>query len=200
VSRSSALDGLKAMVAARAPALVPADDATLVARHRAGDGAAFDELYHRHARYVAGTVYRLMGGRGERAELADVMQETFLVALESLPDLRQPECFRAWLVGIAVRRVRRRLDKQARASMLRRLLLAGAPQASDPAARTPVSELERALAELPPRLRIPWILHHVEGETLPSVASLEGVSLATVKRRIARAEARVQRRTHGDAR
>jgi RNA polymerase sigma-70 factor (ECF subfamily) len=63
-----------------------------------------------------------------------------------------------------------------------------------------VSELERALAELPPRLRIPWILHHVEGETLPSVASLEGVSLATVKRRIARAEARVQRRTHGDAR
>jgi RNA polymerase sigma-70 factor (ECF subfamily) len=186
-------------VATRAPALVPADDATLVARHRSGDRAAFDELYHRYARYIAGTVYRLAGGRAERSDLADLVQETFLAALESLPDLRQPECFRTWLVGIAVHRVRRRLDKQARGSTLRRLLLAGAPRSSDPAEYAPVNELERALDQLPAKLRIPWILHHVEGETLPDVASIERTSLATVKRRIARAEARIRRRTHGGA-
>jgi RNA polymerase sigma-70 factor (ECF subfamily) len=189
-------DRLHAEVVARAAEIAPADDATLVARHQAGDRAAFDELYHRHARYVAGTVYRLLGGH---AELADVLQETFLAALESLPDLRRPECFRPWLVGIAVRRVRRRLDKQARGAVLRRLLAAGAPAASDPADRSPADELQHALAGLAPKLRIPWILHHVEGETLPCVAEIEGVSLATVKRRIARAEARIQRRMHGEA-
>jgi RNA polymerase sigma-70 factor (ECF subfamily) len=183
-------------VAARAAVLAPADDATLVARHQAGDQAAFDELYHRHVKYIAGTVYRLMGGHGE---LPDILQETFLAALESLPDLRHPECFRTWLVGIAVRRVRRRLDKHARTTMLRRLLSAGAPKASDPGDRMPVDDLGSALAGLAPKLRIPWILHHVEGETLPSVATIEGVSLATVKRRIARAELQIQRRTHGDA-
>jgi RNA polymerase sigma-70 factor (ECF subfamily) len=160
-------------VAARAAVLAPADDATLVARHQAGDQAAFDELYHRHVKYIAGTVYRLMGGHGE---LPDILQETFLAALESLPDLRHP-----------------------RTTMLRRLLSAGAPKASDPGDRMPVDDLGSALAGLAPKLRIPWILHHVEGETLPSVATIEGVSLATVKRRIARAELQIQRRTHGDA-
>ena len=178
-------------MAPRAAVLLPADDATLAARAKAGDRAAFDELYGRHARYIAGVVFRLMGDRGE---LADVVQESFLAALESVHRLRHPEFVRTWLVGIAVRRVRRHLHRRTRTETLRRLFSPGVVATSDPTERAPVDELRRALDGVPPQLSIPWVLHKVEGETLPEVARIEGVSLATIKRRIAAADAEIERR------
>lgn len=169
---------------------LPPDDATLVARFAEGDRGAFDALYNRHVRYVAGVAYRLLG---DDAELNDVLQETFLAALETLGTLRKPERVRSWLVGIAVRRVRRRLRKRARGAFARRLFGSGAASVSDPEARADVDALAEALQRIAPRYQVPWVLHHVEGETLPSVAALEGVSLATIKRRIARAEAEIRR-------
>ena len=49
----------------------PADDEALVAALRAGDRHAFRRFYHRHSRYVAGTVYRLLGNDHE---LDDIVQ------------------------------------------------------------------------------------------------------------------------------
>lgn len=161
-----------------------ATDAALVARFTDGERAAFDELYDRHVRYVAGVAFRLLG---DRSELNDVLQETFLAALETMDKLRKPESVRAWLVGIAVRRVRRRLSRRARWSFVRQLFGAGAPIASHPEDQSPADELARALQRLAPKFQTPWVLHHVEGETLPVVAQIEGVSLATIKRRIRRA-------------
>jgi RNA polymerase sigma-70 factor (ECF subfamily) len=166
------------------------DDATLVARFCAGERAVFDVLYHRHAACVAGIAYRLLS---DRAVVTDVVQETFLAALESIDRLRRPEAFRTWLVGIALRRVRRRLYQQSRRALLGRIFSAGAPAASDPETRAPADELRRALATIDPKFRLPWILHHVEGETLPAVAEMEGISLATVKRRIAEADEQIRR-------
>lgn len=177
-------------MASAPPKLVPPDDATLVARFAAGDDDAFDELYNRHVRYVAGVAYRLLR---DEAELNDVLQETFLAALETMGQLRQPERVRAWLVGIAVRRVRRRLHKRTRWAFVRRLFGAGAPTASNPEERAHADELAEVLSSIAPKYQTPWVLHHVEGETLPVVAEIEGVSLATVKRRIARAESEIRR-------
>ena len=70
------------------------------------------------------------------------------------------------------------------------------PTASDPRMRQRVHELYDALHTVPPKLRIPWILHVIEGETLPDVSRLCDISLATAKRRIAEAGARVERRLH----
>lgn len=69
-----------------------------------------------------------------------------------------------------------------------------APRASDPRDRQPVDELSDALARIPEDVRIPWILHRIEQLSLPEAAAACEVSLATVKRRIADAEARLQRR------
>ena len=60
-----------------------------------------------------------------------------------------------------------------------------APHVSDPHIRQRVQELYEALEALPAKLRIPWTLHVMEGETLPDVARLCDISLATAKRRIA---------------
>jgi RNA polymerase sigma-70 factor (ECF subfamily) len=69
-----------------------------------------------------------------------------------------------------------------------------APRASDPRDRAPVDELYDALSRVPADLRIPWVLHRVERLSLPETAAACEVSLATVKRRIADAEARIERR------
>lgn len=178
------------LVALRLAHTAPEDDAALVARFVAGEREAFDQLYDRHVRYVAGVAFRLLG---DQSELNDVLQETFLAALETMDRLRRPERVRAWLVGIAIRRVRRRLYKRARWTFVRRLFGAGAPAASDPDDQARADELGDALSSVDPKFQTPWVLHHVEGETLPAVAEIEGVSLATIKRRIARADTEIRR-------
>ncbi len=172
---------------------VPEDDALLVERARGGDERAVAQLYKRHARYLAGVVYRLMG---DELELDDVVQETFLALRDQLAELREPERVRFWIVRVAVRSAQKRMERRRRRF---RLLSSQPPPpvASDPALDEDLRALFEALSTLPPELRIPWALHKIEGQTLPEVADLCEVSLATVKRRIADADARLERRLHG---
>jgi RNA polymerase sigma-70 factor (ECF subfamily) len=170
----------------------PSDDAEILERARRGDDAAFGAFYARHARYVAGVVYRLLGSDGD---LDDLVQETFVDASHGLAGLDHPEHVRSWLATITVRRVARLLERRRRWRWLGGQMGALSAKMSDPAARQPVDELYDALDRLPPDLRIPWILSRIEEEPLPEVARICGVSLATVKRKIASAEERLRRRT-----
>jgi RNA polymerase sigma-70 factor (ECF subfamily) len=171
---------------------VVADDATLVAQVLRGDERAFGALYRRHASYIAGVAYRLMGGD---AELDDVVQETFVDASRAMAQLEDPAGVRGWLVRIAVRRVHKRFAKRRRFRWLLGEAAHVAPTTSDPRAAGELDALYQALERLAPDLRVPWSLHHIEGETLPEVAAICGVSLATVKRRIAEASRWIERRT-----
>jgi len=173
-------------------------DADLVARALAGDRWAEEALFRRHVAAVAGIATRLLGRR-EDAE--DIVQDTFATALESLSALRDAGAVRAWLVQIAVRKAHRRFRRRkiARALGLDRAtddatLELLASDAADGEARAELRGVDRALAELPVAERMAWMLRHIEGESLEGVASACGCSLATAKRRIARADARV--RTH----
>src|SRR5258706_5932 len=88
------------------------------------------------AALVAGSlplVYNI-GGRALNgpADVDDVVQETLMRVVRHLPDLREPEAFRSWLVAIAVRQVRdRELDR--RSAQHRRADLDGGPEPADPA-------------------------------------------------------------------
>lgn len=175
----------------RFPAPVAADDAALVAQARAGNDRAFEALYRRHVRYLAGVTYRLLG---HDAEVDDVLQEAFLDAAGALSELRDPGELRAWLARIAVRRVYRKLARRRRWRWLQAAVEVVTPNVSDPHARQRVQDLYEALASLPAKLRVPWTLHAVDGQTLPEVARLLEISLATAKRRIADAQARLDRR------
>lgn len=169
-------------------------DEELVARVLRGDAMAFRELYGRHCRYVAGVVHRLMG---DDADLEDIVQDTFVRAAERLGTLRTPSQVRPWLVTIAVRLTHSRLTRRRRRSFIRQQLLGAAATVSDPRDRAPADELYSALDKVPDKLRVPWILHRVEGQRLEDVAQACGVSLATVKRRIADAQVRIDRRLGG---
>lgn len=73
-------------------------DAALVARVRAGDVAAFADLYRAHAPAVAVAVRANLTGSDA---VADAVQEAFARALERLDLLRDPTRFRPWILAIA---------------------------------------------------------------------------------------------------
>jgi RNA polymerase sigma-70 factor (ECF subfamily) len=166
-------------------------DAALVRRARAGETQAAADLYRRHVAYVLGMSVRMIG---TRADGEDVTQEAFAIALERLDSLADPAAFRAWAAQIAVNLIRKRIRRHQLARLLG--MDRGTPDATLEAlatshgnaeARAELALLDVALGRLPANQRVAWMLRHVEGEELETVARLTGCSLATVKRRIARA-------------
>jgi RNA polymerase sigma-70 factor (ECF subfamily) len=175
-------------------------DAELVERALEGNAWAEEALYRRYAELVIGTAKRLLG---DADDAADVAQDSFLVAFEKLDTLRDASTFKTWLMQIAVRNVHRRFRRrrlfrwlgmdQPDESALELLVSPGAP----PEVRVDLATLGAVLSKLPPSLRLPWMLRHVEGHELTEVAALCDCSLATAKRRISAAEERVAKRFGG---
>jgi RNA polymerase sigma-70 factor, ECF subfamily len=172
-------------------------DADLVRRALERDAWAEEALYRRHAARVLGLAKRMLGSR---EEAADVAQDAFLTAFERLSALRDASTFKTWLMQIAVRYVHRRfrrrrllkwlgLDGDSDETSLEALAAPDAPLE----VRAELARLGRVVAGLPPALRVPWLLRHVEGHELTEVAALCCCSLATAKRRIGAAQARVSR-------
>jgi len=171
--------------------LAVAASAAEASAHARAELSDFESLYAKHARYIAGVVHRLMGDDGE---LDDIVQETFVDAIDGLARLEDPTAVRAWLVTVAVRRTHRVLARRRRRMMFAFWSADYGPRSSDPRDRAPVDDLYDALSRVPAELRIPWVLHRVEHLSLPETARACEVSLATVKRRIADAEDRIERR------
>ncbi len=178
---------------ARLAEVQPGDE-VLVSRILRGDSDAFRVLYRRHARYVAGVIVRICG---DDTELDDIMQDTFVRVAQRLDSLRDPSRVRPWLVTIAVRMTTERLERRRRRGRLQRAVAPHHPQMSDPRQQARADELYAALDQLPPKFRVPWMLNRVEGQALDDVAVACDVSLATVKRRIAEAQIRLDRRLGG---
>ncbi len=181
------------VMALAARVMTDPSDEELVARVREGNEAAFSALYRRHARYVASVVYRLLGSD---SNLEDIVQETFVIGLRRLHSLREGQALRRWLTTIAIRRVKRDLARRYKRRELDEELSQTMPRVSEPGAREEIHALYEALNQLPEKLRIPWVLHHVEGETLPAVAELTDTSLSSAKRHIGAANDRLRRLGH----
>jgi RNA polymerase sigma-70 factor (ECF subfamily) len=174
-----------------APSPAPDPDEVLVERILRGDEDAFRRLYLRHSRYVAGVIVRLTG---DDADLDDIVQDTFIRAADRIATLREPAFVRRWLVTIAVRICQGRLTRRHRRGQLRAQWSHGLARSSDPRDAAPADDLYAALDGVPDKLRIPWLLHRVEGEKLEDVARMCDVSLATAKRRIAAAQKKLDGR------
>ena len=169
------------------------DDSTLVERVRRGDERAFATLYRRHVRYVAGVLHKLL--RNEQ-DLDDLVQQAFADAYLGASKIREPAEFRAWVTRIAVRRAFDRLAARRRAQWLTQALTILAPHRSDPRGADEIDTLYGMLDKLSPALRIPWILHTLQGETHEAVADYCGISLSTAKRRVTAARAHMEKRQH----
>jgi len=155
--------------------------------------ATVDDIYRRYCRYVAGVIVRL---DGHAADVDDLVQEVFVEAAAGIASLREPEAIKGWLATIAVRRVRRRLRMRR---MWRFLGFEGSvdntgviDSAASPTDRLLLRAVYRVLDNMPTEDRLAFGLHIIEGETVESVAKLCGCSFATAKRRVSRAQRRIE--------
>jgi len=141
-----------------------------------GDEAAFRELYRAHTPRLYAFVLRILGGDERDAE--DVVQETWIRAVEKLGQFRWEARFGTWLTGIGLNISRNLIRRKTR----RRETSERPVQALG--ARRPDDEridLERALGLLPAGQRHVVVLHDVEGWKHREIADRLGVTEGTSK-------------------
>ncbi len=180
-----------AAVEAQDVGAVETEDHELVARARRSEARAFEALYRRHAEFAFNLAARI---QGSATDAEDVVHDAFLKAQERLGDLRDSAAFRPWLGSIVVRLVRTRLRRR---KVLRALGLTTSEPVeietiaavdADPEARALLAQVYALLQTLAADDRIAWTLRYVERHRLETVAVMMDCSLATAKRRIARAQ------------
>ncbi|MBN1347680.1 MAG: sigma-70 family RNA polymerase sigma factor [Phycisphaerae bacterium] len=164
-------------------------DGALAGAARGGDRAAFAELYDRRARLIRAVCFE---ATGELHSAADLTQEVFLRAYSKLDSLREPECFAAWLVGIA-----RQVCREWRRGRIRdRRMGCALAEGIQPAARQDEADprletLREALAELPERERLSLQAFYLQGLDAEQARSVLGLRKSTFYRVLARARERL---------
>ncbi len=184
----------------RYPGRVTPSDDQLLARIRADDPAALEELLRRHAP----TVYRF-GVRmcRNQDDAQDVLQETLIAAVRGIKTFRSEASVSTWLHTIARSFCikKRRTSKFAPTDVVsfdERIALdapTDAPAPDRAASDREVSRLlESAIDALDETSREVILLRDVEGLTAPEVGEVLGMSVEAVKSRLHRARASVRKR------
>ena len=161
-------------------------DAALVEGVLNGDRAAGNALAERFAPLISRRVRRLLGSD---AEHADLVQQVFVQLVKGLATLDDRQALVDWVGRITVNVVRNELRRRS----YRRIVgfsterAEAAPASGDPELAPAVQRGAAVLEKMSVDDRIVFVLRYVEGCELKETARLIGCSLATAKRRIARA-------------
>ena len=167
---------------------------SLLARARAGERAAFEQLYRWFERPVFTLALRMCGSRSEADE---ILQETMLKLWSGIGGFRGDggSPFWGWLRQIAVNEALMRLRRECRLA----LELDGVDaddiaedQAPPPPAAADAALLQRALAELPAATRSVLWLYHGEGYTHEEIAAAMQRSTSFSKSQLARGTRRLR--------
>lgn len=150
------------------------DDLELIDAWRAGDERAATTLVTRHAPAVA----RFLVSCGERREVDELVQDTFVRAFGALDSFRADSSLRTWLFTIARRLLldRRRADRRRRD----RVEIAEGDAVTEVDALDSVvageteARLRRAVEQLSPKQREVFTLRVTEGLTYRDIADVVG--------------------------
>jgi RNA polymerase sigma-70 factor (ECF subfamily) len=175
------------------------DDAAWVERARDGDQQAFRHLVEAHARPLFGVCVRIT----RDATLAeDAAQEALYNAWRHLPDFDGRSAFTSWLHRIAVNAALEQLRRNARhvhepahaaadADDEGDFLDLHADDAPGPDAHARSQEIERHtatnLAAMSALERAAFVMRHVEGESLETIAATLSLNIGQSKQAIFRA-------------
>jgi RNA polymerase sigma-70 factor (ECF subfamily) len=191
----------------------PDDLALMLQRARAGDRAAFDELFRRYSHELRQAIgLRLDRRLQARLDVSDVLQDTFLEAVRRLPGYFQgPEVsFRLWLrwlarhrllvlhrqhLGTGMRSVRRELallPADSSAAFLHGLAGGGPSPSQAIGAVERAEQLRQALEQLDDDEREVILMRHFEHLANRDIAWLLGLSESAAHKRYARALLRLR--------
>ncbi|ABG53362.1 RNA polymerase, sigma-24 subunit, ECF subfamily [Trichodesmium erythraeum IMS101] len=168
------------------------------------DRTTFAELLHRYQLHVDKILYHLAPEWQDRSDLA---QEVWIRVYRNIRGLQEPAKFKSWLSRITTNLFYDELRKRKRITPP---LSLDAPLTLDdgivdweiatdkpgPEEQLTTQEfydhLRDAIAQLPEVFRVTIILREIQGLSYEEISEITGVSLGTVKSRIARARQRLQ--------
>ena len=174
----------------------------LVKRAQAGDFEAFSELVNAHKDKLYAFVRKLVG---DPDDTNDIVQDTFLKAIDKIDQFRGDSAFGTWLTSIALNQSRALFAKRKQADLKpiedylpaydknaeRPLAEARLFDWKDPHSLLENEELRRVVDEglnqLPFKYREAFVLRYVEELSVKEVAAAIGESEAATKSRILRA-------------
>ena len=164
------------------------DDAAIVHGCRRGEPRARAALCERYADQVHRVLYRVLGFD---RDLADLHHDVFVRAIGSIGRIDDPSALKPWITSIAVHVARSAIARRRRQRWLSFRPWEDLPEIDACVASGEVLDALGAtyaiLGTLPADERIAFALRFIDGMELTEVAAACGTSLATVKRRLARA-------------
>jgi RNA polymerase sigma-70 factor (ECF subfamily) len=158
----------------------------LVIRAREGDRDAFSELASRSIGKLTAVARMIL--RDEYAA-QDAVQDAFIEAWRSLPGLREPDKFEAWIRRLLVRACFRGVRRTRRVGAVEIRLTPDAEFASPGRERDVAvhDQLERGLARIPADQRAVVVLVYYLDLPLADAAQALGIPIGTTKSRLNRA-------------
>ncbi len=164
----------------------------LLLRLRVRAPGATGQFFDRYQAQVNHLVWALLGAD---AEHDDLVNSAFEAMLRGLNAVRTPHSLKGWVRTVTINTVRlefrrrkwRRLFSRDETATLAHPDL----KVGDAAQRERTRDVYRALEGLDADSRLAMILRHIEGYELTEVAAALGCSLATIKRRLEKAETRL---------
>lgn len=171
-----------------------------IARVKAGDKDAFDEIVRRYEGLVLRLARRMTGNR---EDALDVAQDSFLRIYRSLARFRTGRRFESWVYRIVINaswdHLKRRgglalvtLDEEAGAGSEARDPAAGADPEAEVGRLQLREKLDALLEELSPRLRAVFVLRDIEGLETGEISRILGCREVTVRRHSMEARDRVR--------
>lgn len=146
------------------------------------DPQLFRQLVERWRPRVFGLCARLFP---DRADAEDITQEVFLALFRRREPFPDDTALDDWLCGAAVNLARRRFRSRARRRARERRY-----ERAEPALPRGLDERElaealgRKIAALPATIRLPLVLHQLEGQPMRRIARQLGCSVGTVHNRV----------------
>ncbi|MBM6828883.1 RNA polymerase sigma factor [Anaerotignum lactatifermentans] len=171
--------------------------AALVRRMQAGDSQAFSELFAGFYKKAVRTA-ALLCGREALAE--DVAQETFVICLMRIEDLKNPYAFETWFWKILTRNVWRLSEKGGRMVPMEEYMESGAEMAAAVYDSYPSEKqakydtLYDAIEHLGPKLKTAVVLYYYNQLSIREIAVVTSSLEATVKSRLFLAKRQIRKR------
>lgn len=167
---------------------VAEDDTALVARHRAGDPAAFPAIYRNHVVAVYRRLTRILGPIAEREDLT---QDVFLAVHRMLPDFRGDAKLSTLIHRIAINRAYEHLRRQstrpttlADTTFFDELVGPAHSPEQQTAAREELARVFACLARIKPKKRIAFLLRVVDGLSFAEIGELVDAAPEAVAKRV----------------
>jgi RNA polymerase sigma-70 factor, ECF subfamily len=176
-----------------------AEEALFVARLQANEDAAYDELVRTYSASLFHVAYRMLG---EQAEASDAVQDIFLKVFRNIGGFKGEAALKTWVFRIAFSEILNRLRWWRRRHRFATMSLDEQPNGTGIGHSVPSpsptpeqmlqskeqeTAIHQALGRLSKDHRSIIVLRDIEGFSYNEIADVLGVSIGTVKSRLARA-------------